>query len=74
MGWYANGGLCDVAAWLATLDKSEFDPKAPPAQAFWDIVMHNQPPEDAELADAIDLLKYKDAITINHVLTIATAV
>lgn len=34
--------------------------------------MRNQPPEDAELADAIDLLKYKDAITVTDVLTTAT--
>jgi hypothetical protein len=72
-GWYANGGLGDVAAYLATRDISTFDPKAPPpkTQAFWDIVMHNQPPEDAELADAIDLLKHKDAITISDVATTA---
>jgi hypothetical protein len=73
-GWYDKGGLSDVAAYLATLDISAFDPKAPPpkTQAFWDIVMHNQPPEDAELADAIDLLKHKDAITISDVATTAT--
>jgi hypothetical protein len=68
-GCYANGGLRDVAAYLATLDISKFDPKAPPpkTQAFWDIVMHNQPPEDAEMADAIDALKHNDAITIDDV-------
>src|SRR5262249_37075135 len=73
--WYVGGGLGDVAAYLAKLDISAFDPKAPPprTQAFWDIVMHNQPPEDAELADAIDRLKYKDAITISDVLTTSAA-
>jgi hypothetical protein len=72
-GWYANGGLSDVAAYLATLDISTFDPKAPPpkTQAFWDIVMHNQPPEDAEMADAIDLLKSNKTITIDDVRTAA---
>jgi hypothetical protein len=40
-----------------------FDHKAPPpsTQAFWDIVPHNRPPEEAELADSIDLLTYKAA-------------
>jgi hypothetical protein len=49
------------AAYLATLAISEFDAKAPPprTQAFWDIATHNQPPEDAEFADAIDLLNTK---------------
>jgi hypothetical protein len=72
--WYANDGIGDVAAYLATLDISAFDPNAPPpkTQAFWDIVMHNQPPEDAELADAIDLVRYKDAVTIGDVPTTAT--
>ena len=74
-GCYANGGLRDVAAYLATLDISKFDPKAPPpkTQAFWDIVMHNQPPEDAEMADAIDALKHNDAITIPSPSGLTTA-
>jgi hypothetical protein len=37
--WYANGGNQHVAAYLAGLDLSDFDPKAPPpkTQAFWEI-------------------------------------
>jgi Family of unknown function (DUF5906) len=56
--WYAEGGIADVAAYLAALDISGFDAKAPPpkTRAFWDIVNANRSPEDAELADAIDQL------------------
>jgi hypothetical protein len=37
-GWYDNGGDRHVAAYLAALDISAFDPKAPPPKtpAFWD--------------------------------------
>lgn len=57
-GWYNAGGTGHVAAYLASLDLSGFDPKAPPPKtaAFWDIVDANRAPEDAELADALDLL------------------
>lgn len=54
--WYDQGGDRHVAAYLATLDLTGFDPKAPPpkTQAFWDIVDASRAPEDAELADVID--------------------
>ena len=57
-GWYANGGACHVAAYLAELDLSGFDPKAPPPKtaAFWAIVDASRAPEDAELADVLDRL------------------
>jgi Family of unknown function (DUF5906) len=57
--WYQReGGFGHVAAYLAELDLSSFDPKAPPLKtpAFWEIVDANRSPEDAELADVIDLL------------------
>jgi hypothetical protein len=65
-GWYAGGGYRHVAAYLAQLDISSFDPKAPPSKtpAFWDIVDANRAPEDAELADVLDKIKNPDAITI----------
>jgi hypothetical protein len=65
-GWYADGGLQDVAAYLSTLDLTDFDPKAPPPKtaAFWEIVEGNRAPEDAELADALDLLGNPDAVTL----------
>jgi hypothetical protein len=62
-GWYAKGGDRHLAAYLAQLDISAFDPKAPPPKtaAFWDIVDANRAPEDAELADALDRLGNPDA-------------
>jgi hypothetical protein len=56
--WYDDGGLDHVAAYLADLDLSDFDPKAPPLKtlAFWEIVNVNRSPEDAELADVLDRL------------------
>jgi hypothetical protein len=60
--WFEDGGFGHVAAFLATLDLTSFDPKAPPpkTQAFWDIVDACRAPEDAELADVIDALALKD--------------
>jgi len=58
-GWYQNeGGLGHVVAYLQQLDIADFNPKAPPpkTEAFWAIVHANQPPENAELADALDEL------------------
>jgi hypothetical protein len=56
--WYDRGGDRNVSAYLAALDLSGFDPKAPPpkTEVFWDIVDANRAPEDAELADVIDAL------------------
>src|SRR6266699_554115 len=64
-GWYAHGGNRHVTAYLASLDISAFDPKAPPPKtaAFWDIVDANQAPEDAELADVIDRMGNPEATT-----------
>ena len=65
-GWYEAGGLQHVAAYLAQLDISSFDPKAPPPKtdAFWEIVDANSAPEESELMDALDLLKDPAAVTI----------
>jgi hypothetical protein len=64
--WYANGGYGHVAAYLAKLDLTSFDPKAPPSKtaAFWDIVDANRAPEDAELADVLDEMGNPDATTL----------
>jgi hypothetical protein len=64
--WYAAGGTGHVAAYLAALDLSDFDAKAPPPKtaAFWEIVDSNRAPEDAELADALDVLDNPQAVTI----------
>jgi hypothetical protein len=63
-GFYANGGLEHVTAYLTELDLSGFDPKAPPPKtaAFWDIVNVARAPEDAELADVLDKLGKPDPI------------
>ena len=59
--WYDDGGFGHVAAYLAKLDLSGFDPKAPPPKtpAFWEIVDANRAPEDAELADVLDKMGTK---------------
>ena len=64
--WYEREGFGHVAAYLAGLDLSGFDPKAPPPKtaAFWAIADANRAPEDAELADLIDELKQPDAVTL----------
>jgi hypothetical protein len=73
--WYADGGIYHVAAYLAALDISSFDPKAPPpkTQAFWDIVAANTAPEDAELADVLDKMDNPYAVTINQISNHAAA-
>ena len=64
--WLDHGGSGHVAAYLAELGISSFDPKAPPPKtpAFWAIVDASRSPEDAELADVLDRLESPDATTI----------
>jgi hypothetical protein len=74
--WYEHGGgYGHVAAYLANLDLSGFDPKAPPPKtaAFWDIVDAHRSPEDAELADALDRMGNPDAVTLAEIVTMASA-
>jgi hypothetical protein len=73
--WYANGGHEYVAEYLASIDLSDFDAKAPPAktQAFWEIVDASRAPEDAELADAIDGLRSPNALTLDQIAAKANA-
>jgi hypothetical protein len=56
---------------LAALDIAAFDPKAPPpeTQAFWDIVDANRAPEDSELADVLDGLGNREAVTVRHIIS-----
>jgi hypothetical protein len=56
--WYEGGGFANVAAYLATLDISAFNPKAPPRRtaAFEDVVAASRPSEANELQDIIDLM------------------
>jgi hypothetical protein len=77
--WYNAGGDGHVAAYLAELDLSDFDPKAPPpkTQAFWEIVDASRSPEDAEMQNAIDHLagdgEPPDALTLKQIITHADA-
>ena len=72
--WYHSGGIKHVAAYLAELDLSEFDPKAPPpkTQAFWAIVDAGRAPEDADLADLIDQMGAPEAFTLDKLKSLAT--
>ena len=72
--WYDRGaGYHHVAAYLAQLDLSEFDSKAPAPKtpAFWEIVDSARPPEDAELADALDRLHEPDTVTLAEIAGVA---
>ena len=73
-GWYAAGGFEHVAAYLAGLDISGFDPKAPllKTPTFWEIVNVTQAPEDVELLDVLDDLGNADAVILAHLIAKAT--
>jgi hypothetical protein len=65
--WYEHeNGYAHVAAYLAELDISKWNAKAPPprTRAWLDIVDANRAPEDAELADLLDKLENPEAVTI----------
>jgi Family of unknown function (DUF5906) len=68
--YYDSGGDRHVAAYLAELDLSRFNPKAPPpkTEAFWDIVNASRAPEDAELADVLEQLGDPDFTTLAKVI------
>jgi hypothetical protein len=65
-----EGGDCHVAAYLAQLDLSGFNPKAPPPQtlAFWDIISASRAPEDADMADALDRLGNPNPVTLTQII------
>ena len=65
--WYAHGGNEIVAHYLAELDLTDFDPKAPPpkTEAFWEIVDAGHAPENAELLTVLEeRLGSPEAVTI----------
>jgi hypothetical protein len=72
-GWYARGGKRHVAAYLAELDLSNFDAKAPPPKmaAFYAIVDVGQAPEVAEMADLLDRMDNPDVVTLAMLLNAA---
>jgi hypothetical protein len=67
--WYAREGCAHVAAYLAQLDLSGFNPKAPPPKtdAFYEIVGSGRAPETSEIGDALEYLKWPDAVTVDEV-------
>jgi hypothetical protein len=69
--WYRQGGIQNVASYLAEYDLSEFDAKAPPPKtpAFWDIVDSNRAPEEGQLADAIETLGSPPTLTVAQVIS-----
>jgi hypothetical protein len=72
-GWYADGGIWHVAAYLAGLSLAKFDPKAPPPKtaAFWAIADASCAPENAELADVLDALGNPAAVTLAQLIVAA---
>jgi Family of unknown function (DUF5906) len=75
-GWYSNGGNGAVAAYLASLDLSDFDAKAPPPKtgAFWEIANANRAPEDAELMDVLENLGEPNVVMLDEVANRAAVV
>jgi hypothetical protein len=69
-GWYDPGGAGHVTAYLATLDLSGFNSKAPPPKtaAFWEIVDASRAPEDGELADVLDKLNSPATVTVQQLI------
>ena len=65
-----GGGIANVAAYLATLDLSDFNPKAPPpkTEAFWHIVNATRSHEETELADVLDDMDNPPAITLSMLI------
>jgi hypothetical protein len=74
-GWYDDGGIGHVVAYLQQLDIADFNPKAPPpkTEAFFAIVDANRSPDDAGLADALDLLGRPSVVTIDAIAMRAEA-
>ena len=73
--WYEHDGCRHIAAYLAELDISDFNPKAPPPKttAFWNVVDAGRAPEDAELSDVLDKLQRPDAVTLRSLADAAEA-
>lgn len=68
--WLNDGGCRHVAAYLRSLDLSDFNAKAPPPKtsAFHAVVHAGQAPEDSELRDVLDALGNPAAVTLTDVL------
>jgi hypothetical protein len=71
--WYWNGGIWGVVAYLAELDLTGFDPKAPPPRTpgWWAIVDAGRAPEEGEFADCLDKLKWPATVTLADLKRVA---
>lgn len=72
--WYGEEhGAGHVAAYLRSLEISDFDAKAPPPRTagFWRMVDAGRAPEDAELADVLERLGNPPATTLVDVAVYA---
>ncbi|MET4237994.1 bifunctional DNA primase/polymerase [Bradyrhizobium sp. RT10b] len=67
--WFENGGNEAVAHYLANLDLSAFNAKAPPAKtAAWHMVVAaGVAPESGDLSDVIESMGKPDALTLQMV-------
>jgi hypothetical protein len=73
--WLAGEGAANVATYLSRVDLSGFDPKSPPrrTEAWQRIVDSGRAPEDADLADIIEILGEPNALTLAQLSDIATS-
>lgn len=65
--WYQQeNGFEHVTAFLATLDLTDFNPKAPPFKtpAFWAIVDANRPGEESEISDLLETIGNPPVVTL----------
>jgi len=68
--WFADGGVGHVCSYLASLDLSGFDPKAPPPKtaAFWQVVASGEAPESGEMRDLLELMSSPRAVTLAELI------
>lgn len=69
-GWYADGGIAHVAAYLREYDVSLFNPKAPPphTEAFQAMVDAGRAPEAGEMANLLEQLSWPPAVCFTTLL------
>ena len=65
--WYADGGIGHVAAFLAKLDLSAFDEKAPPPKTRWwhAIVEESRAPNEDLFGEVLEALGHPPALTVS---------
>jgi hypothetical protein len=67
--WYVAGGIGHVTAYLHTVDLSDFNPNAPPPKTRgWEqMVAAGKVPENTELVDVLERLRYPEAVTVEQI-------